>query len=192
MAVSRLMASGTGASSNTGLSGCDSFVLSPVRGGVGGTREARVDGFEKMVRPPRGAMRVVSIRPETRIMLPFRPTRLWSIELRGALVGGDANVLDQSGENAFGVSGNVCRFIDAPDIDSPLELCNGVGIELFSSERRPNGRGGGGPAERSRAIWSGKLSSRSGESTGVSAANRIGPTRVEVGVGAATLDATEG
>ena len=44
----------------------------------------------------------------------------------------------------------------------------GIALWLLSSERRPSGRGGGGPARRCGAIWSGKLSRRSGDSTGVS------------------------
>lgn len=77
------------------------------------------------------------------------------------------------------------------NIDSPLELCAGVGTAPVSSDRRPSGSGGGGPVARWLAICSGKLSSRSGESTGVSALGNE-PKRADVGVGFGTFDIIEG
>ena len=115
-----------------------------------------------------------------------------STDVRDVLPGGDEKLADHSGENAFGVSGNVWRSVNAVDgIDSPLELCAGVGTEPVSSERRPSGRGGGGPVARWLAICSGKLSSRSGESTGVSDVDDE-PKRADVGVGFGTLDIVDG
>ena len=57
----------------------------------------------------------------------------------------------QRGEKAFGVSGKVWRWSVADGMDSPLELYCGVVVEL-SSDRRPSGRGGGGPVARWGAI----------------------------------------
>ncbi len=113
-------------------------------------------------------MRKTSKTPGARVG-PLR-VEFRSIDIPDPLPGGDMKLADHNGENAFGVSGKVCRSVRAVDMrDSPLELCNDVATVPLSSDRRPRGRGGGGPAGRSRAaIWTGKLSRRSGESTGLS------------------------
>ena len=178
-----------GASTACGLSGAETspLPLSPVSGGVGGTRDARAPfGFEYTLPDSRdgGArefIRMMSITPGARDVGPPRdPARSTP---RAPLADGDAKPADHRGEKALGVSGKVCRSVRAVDgIDSPLELSNGVGMALLSSDRRPRGRGGGGPAGRdSLAICRGKLSKRSGESTGVSTVVTL--KRAEVGVG---------
>ena len=187
MAVSRLAAGGGGDIGGSrldvwGLSGCE-LLLSPVKGGVGGTRDDLALGFEYTL---------PDIREEDVLRLPMRMysmtlgmrevPRLFvrSSEVREPFPG-DVKLADHNGEKAFGVSGNVCRSVRAVEgTDSPLELCIGVEIAPLSSDRRPRGSGGGGPAGRSRAIWTGKLSRRSGESTGVSDEP---PNRADVGVG---------